>query len=134
MHNLAFPLLKAAAAAGSGSSAAATAAGAGVLAIFYAIYFAMIGVFGLLYCVWIMAALAFFAIWLWLLIDCLRRNDYESENDKLLWAIVIIFAGILGAGIYYFLLKRKKDLAVAPVAKGEPVAPVQGGNNKKRKE
>jgi|GEM_PF-6613389 len=81
-----------------------------------------------------MAALAFFAIWLWLLIDCLRRNDYESENDKLLWAIVIIFAGILGAGIYYFLLKRKKDLAVAPVAKGEPVAPVQGGNNKKRKE
>jgi|GEM_PF-6012522 len=48
MHNLAFPLLKAAAAAGSGSSAAATAAGAGVLAIFYAIYFAMIGVFGLL--------------------------------------------------------------------------------------
>lgn len=131
MYDIAFPLLKAAAA-----GTAATAAGAGVLAMFYAIYFAFMGMFGLIYCVWIMAALAFFAIWLWLLIDCLRRNDYESENDKLLWAIVIIFAGILGAGIYYFLLKRKRDLAVAPVpaTKSGPVAPVQGGNNKKRKE
>ena len=44
-----------------------------------------------------------FVFWLWMLIDCLRRKF----KDKLLWVLVIIFAGIIGAILYYFLVKRK---------------------------
>jgi len=45
-----------------------------------------------------------FIFWIWMLIDCLQRKF----KDKLLWVLVIIFAGILGAILYYFLVKRKK--------------------------
>lgn len=50
--------------------------------------------------------IAIFAVifWLWMLIDCLQREF----KDKLLWVLVIIFVWILGAILYYFLVKSKK--------------------------
>ncbi|TRZ88506.1 MAG: hypothetical protein D4R88_07735 [Methanosarcinales archaeon] len=48
--------------------------------------------------------------WLWMLIDCLKRQDGEfatgGNNAKLIWVLVLIFAGLIGAAIYYFLIKR----------------------------
>lgn len=44
-----------------------------------------------------------FAFWLWMLLDCVKR-DFD---DKLVWIIIIALLGILGANIYYFA-KRKK--------------------------
>jgi hypothetical protein len=41
--------------------------------------------------------------WLWMLIDCIRR---EFDN-KIVWIIVIIALGGLGAILYYFMIKRK---------------------------
>ncbi len=53
-------------------------------------------------------ALAIFAIvfWIWMLVDCLGRK-FKGDNEKLLWALVIIFGGIIGAIIYYFMVKNK---------------------------
>lgn len=48
-------------------------------------------------------AILAFILWLWMLIDCLQRRF----KDKLLWVLVIIFAGIIGAILYYFLVKTK---------------------------
>lgn len=48
--------------------------------------------------------------WLWMLIDCLKRQDDKfaigGNNAKLIWVLVIIFTGLIGALIYYFLIKR----------------------------
>ena len=47
-----------------------------------------------------------FAFWIWMLIDCLKRN-FGKGNDKLVWVLVIIFLPILGAAIYYFAVRAK---------------------------
>lgn len=50
--------------------------------------------------------------WLWMLIDCLKRPDDKfaigGNYAKLIWVLVIIFIGLIGALIYYFLVKRKE--------------------------
>jgi uncharacterized membrane protein YozB (DUF420 family) len=59
----------------------------------------------------IIIAILLFVLWLWALIDCLKRQDGKfaigGNNAKLIWVLVIIFTGIIGALIYYFLIKRK---------------------------
>ncbi|VVB84642.1 Uncharacterised protein [uncultured archaeon] len=59
------------------------------------------------------------AFWLWMLIDCLKRQDdmfkFGGNNAKLIWILVIIFTGLIGAVIYYFLIERtdsRQDLLV----------------------
>lgn len=51
-------------------------------------------------------------LWLWMLIDGIRRSDDEfaigGKYAKIIWVIVIIFTGIVGALIYSFLIKKVK--------------------------
>ncbi|KCZ72899.1 hypothetical protein ANME2D_01335 [Candidatus Methanoperedens nitroreducens] len=48
--------------------------------------------------------------WFWMLIDCLKRPDDKfkigGNYAKIIWILVIIFAGFIGSLIYYFLIKR----------------------------
>ncbi len=50
--------------------------------------------------------------WLWMLIDCLKRPDDKfsigGNNAKLIWVLVIVFTGLIGALLYYFLIKRNE--------------------------
>jgi len=46
------------------------------------------------------------AFWVWMLIDCLRR-DFKG-NEKIVWVLVIIFAKIIGALVYFFVVKNRK--------------------------
>lgn len=48
-----------------------------------------------------------FIFWVLMIVDCVKRNFKES-NEKIVWIIVLIFAGVLGALIYYFVVKRKR--------------------------
>ncbi|MGB8216353.1 MAG: PLD nuclease N-terminal domain-containing protein [Candidatus Methanoperedens sp.] len=58
----------------------------------------------------IIAAALLFVFWLWMLIDCLKRPDDRfaagGNNARLIWVLVIIFTGLIGALIYYFLIKK----------------------------
>jgi len=49
----------------------------------------------------------FFIFWVSMLVDCLKRR-FKNDNDKLVWTLVIIFVGLLGAVIYYFVVKEKR--------------------------
>jgi prolipoprotein diacylglyceryltransferase len=60
-------------------------------------------IFGL---VFLVVGIAAFAFWLWMLIDAATKCPSE-ENKKLLWILVIIFTGIIGAIIYYFVQRPK---------------------------
>ncbi len=50
--------------------------------------------------------LAIFAFTIWMLVDVLSSS--KTTNEKLLWALVIIFTGGLGA-ILYFVIARGKS-------------------------
>jgi hypothetical protein len=51
-------------------------------------------------------ALAAFAFWIWMLIDAITRIPSEG-NTKLIWILVIVFTGAIGALIYYFVQRPK---------------------------
>ncbi|HWQ96013.1 MAG TPA: DUF2516 family protein [Candidatus Methylomirabilis sp.] len=59
----------------------------------------------------VIIGLILFVLWLWMLIDCLKRPDDKFEiggtNAKLIWVLVIIFTGFIGALIYFFLIKKR---------------------------
>ena len=49
--------------------------------------------------------------WIWMLIDCLTKEPSEG-NDKLAWVLVILFAPLIGALIYYFVRRPERIKAV----------------------
>ena len=55
---------------------------------------------GLMILVWIIA-IAASIFWIWMLIDCLVSS--LPTNEKILWALVIVFTHLLGALIYFFV-------------------------------
>ena len=72
----------------------------------YNMYEGMLG-FGIFFIFAIVALLIFFFVfWIWMLIDCIGRK-FKGDNEKLLWALVIILCGSIGAALYYFLVKNK---------------------------
>ncbi len=68
---------------------------------------------GALVIVWV----AFLALWIWALIDCIRVPDdrYFKSGTKVIWVVVIVLLGIIGAIIY--LLAGRPDQAARASAK-----------------
>lgn len=56
--------------------------------------------------------------WIIMLIDCVGRDDKDfpnpSQNTKLIWILVLILGGQIGAIIYYFVVKRAAPTNLAP--------------------
>lgn len=70
----------------------------------------MIGASEILLVIFVPVFVFVIVFWLWMMIDCLKRQDDKfaigGNNAKLIWVLVIIFTGLIGALIYYFLIKR----------------------------
>jgi hypothetical protein len=47
-----------------------------------------------------------FIFWILMLIDCAKRK-FKTDIEKIVWILIIIFVGLIGAIIYYFVVKRK---------------------------
>ena len=80
------------------------AAAGGAVACIFSLFIGLIG-------------LAAFAFWIWMLIDVITKCP-SADNKKLIWVLVVIFAGIIGAIIYYFVQRPKNPAAVS----GPPAA------------
>jgi hypothetical protein len=52
-------------------------------------------------------ALAGLAFWVWMIVDC-ATHEPSVGNDRLVWIIVIVFAQVIGALIYYFVRHTKR--------------------------
>jgi len=50
-----------------------------------------------------------FAFWIWMLIECVTKEP-DTGNTKVCWVLIIVFAHIVGA-IIYFLVRRDRRLA-----------------------
>ena len=51
--------------------------------------------------------LASFGFWIWMLIDA-ATNEPSYGNDKIVWILVIVFTGFIGAAIYYFVRRSQR--------------------------
>jgi len=54
---------------------------------------------------WIVFLFGSLAFWIWMLVDCLKKKRFE---DKLIWVLVLIFLNVMGAVLYWFLVKGKR--------------------------
>jgi uncharacterized membrane protein YidH (DUF202 family) len=46
-----------------------------------------------------------FAFWIWMLVECLRRKDM-TDNQKLVWVLVLVFVNCIGSIVYFFASDR----------------------------
>lgn len=66
-----------------------------------------LAVFGVLLVIAIIAlAIWAFIFWILMIVDCAQRK-FRNDSDKIVWILVIIFTQIIGALIYYFIVKKK---------------------------
>lgn len=56
----------------------------------------------------VLIAVMLFVFWIIMLVDSIKRR-YQRENDKIVWVLVIIFTGLIGALIYYFVVYFKDN-------------------------
>ena len=49
--------------------------------------------------------------WLWMFIDCIQRPDNKfpakGRNDKVVWVVSLLWLTIVGALLYYLLVKSR---------------------------
>jgi hypothetical protein len=60
---------------------------------------------GAMFVVFILIALASFAVWIWMLVDLLQSS--RPTNEKILWALVMFFLGIIGSIVYMVVARGK---------------------------
>lgn len=51
------------------------------------------------------AMLAVTVFWVLMIIDCAKRKQL-TDSERVAWILVLVFLGFLGAGVYYFAVKR----------------------------
>ena len=51
--------------------------------------------------------MAGFAFWIWMLIECVTKEP-DTGNTKICWVLIIVFAHIVGALIYYFARRDQR--------------------------
>ncbi len=58
----------------------------------------------------LLAAVAI-VFWLWMLVDCLKMPDNKfpakGKNDKVIWAITILWLSLIGAILYWLMVKKE---------------------------
>lgn len=67
--------------------------GFGILGILFGLIFAAISIWA-------------FVFWILMILDCVKRK-FKEDVEKIVWILVLIFTGIIGALIYYFIVKSK---------------------------
>ena len=65
----------------------------------------VIGILGAL--LLIVIALAIGGFWVWTIIDCATKES-DTGNTKLVWILVILFAGVFGSLIYVVARRPKR--------------------------
>ena len=69
--------------------------GIGLAALFFVLIIIAISVF-------------IFVFWISMIIDCAKRK-FKDDSGKILWILILIFLGVLGSAIYYFVVKKPEN-------------------------
>ncbi len=55
----------------------------------------------------LLVSLLSFAVWIWMVIDCAKRNKFRS-GDRVVWILLLVLTGLIGMILYYFMVVRKE--------------------------
>lgn len=47
------------------------------------------------------------AFWAWMIVDCAKHEN--EGNTKIVWILVILFAGVVGAPLYFFVRRLPRN-------------------------
>ena len=47
-----------------------------------------------------------FVLWIWMIIDCAKRNKFRS-GDRVVWILLLVLTGLIGMILYYFMVMRE---------------------------
>jgi TctA family transporter len=83
---------------------------AGMVVIFFLLLYVLFFVFWIIFAVLMMAG---FVLWIVMLIDVIQRK-FENDNDRILWVLVVVLTGMIGAAIYYLVVKSKDKKVDSP--------------------
>jgi hypothetical protein len=50
--------------------------------------------------------IAGFVFWIFMIVDVAKRQ-FPRPDDRIIWILIVVLAGFIGALIYYFVVKRK---------------------------
>lgn len=78
-------------------------ASAGALIFFLYIWFIL-----MFFVLWMVFVVGGMVLWITMLIDVSKR-EFPKPEDRTLWILVVALAGLVGATIYYFSIKRPAD-------------------------
>ena len=45
--------------------------------------------------------------WIWMIVECATKEPSQG-NDKIVWIVIIVFAHMIGALIYYFVRRPQR--------------------------
>jgi len=69
----------------------------------------IVGIFSLFAMVFFgIIALAVFAFWIWMLIDAIQ-NKGLTDGEKICWVLAVVFLHIIGALLYFFIARPKRN-------------------------
>ncbi|MDQ5944321.1 MAG: hypothetical protein QG658_388 [Patescibacteria group bacterium] len=83
-------------------------------------------------------ALFLFVLWILMLIDALARKDWQNDDERMMWTIVLIlslFVQLWGiaAVVYYYVIKRPRTQPEEKHQEAEIVAPKAPTKTKAKK-
>jgi len=53
----------------------------------------------------LLLSLLIFVGWIWMIIDCAKRNRFRS-GDRVVWILLLVLLGPIGMVLYYFMVMR----------------------------
>lgn len=65
-------------------------------------------IFFIFWALWLTLIVGGMVFWVMMLIDVAKR-EFPNSNDRTTWVLVVALAGMVGAVIYYFAVKRPAD-------------------------
>jgi predicted membrane channel-forming protein YqfA (hemolysin III family) len=65
----------------------------------------MVGLFAIM--MFVVIGLLCLAFWLWMLVECATKEP-DTGNTKVVWILIIVFAHIIGAVLYYFIRRPQR--------------------------
>jgi phospholipase D-like protein len=45
--------------------------------------------------------------WIWMVVECATKEPNQG-NDKIVWIVIIVFAQLIGALVYYFVRRPQR--------------------------
>lgn len=45
--------------------------------------------------------------WIWMIVEVATKEP-ENGNDKIVWILVVVLAGVIGAAVYYFVRRPER--------------------------